>query len=99
MSSNLTRQVLCLLGLILVWIDATASPVSSQQQQCLSKAKRIERRGWVYLHIEGEAKDRGFQHGYLLATEIADSLRATRASWEHRSAMTWFWLIERAAAM
>ena len=59
-----------------------AAPLSAPQQQCVAKAKRFERNGWIYLHVEGEAKDRGFQHGYLLAAEIADGLRITRASWE-----------------
>ncbi len=26
--------------------------------------------GWLYVHIEGEPYDRGYQHGYLLAREI-----------------------------
>src|ERR1041384_3606983 len=73
--------------------------VSNEQQKCVAKAKRFERHGWIYLHIEGEPKERGFQHGYLLAAEIAEGLRVTRASWEHTSAMTWAWLLERAGPM
>jgi hypothetical protein len=76
-----------------------AGQVSTAQQQCVAKAKRFERHGWIYLHVEGEAKDRGFQHGYLLAPEIAEGLRVSRASWEHTSAMSWGWLVERASAM
>ena len=41
----------------------------------------------------------GFQHGYLLAKEIAEGLRLTRAGWEHESGMGWPWLVTRAAAM
>ncbi|MEO8662531.1 MAG: hypothetical protein ABI693_28985, partial [Bryobacteraceae bacterium] len=26
--------------------------------------------GWIYLHIEGEPYERGYQHGYLMAPEI-----------------------------
>jgi hypothetical protein len=80
--------------------EVVAAPISKDQtQQCLSKAKRFERSGWIYVHIEGEARDRGVQRGHLLADEIAEGLRVTRASWEHESAMTWAWLVERAAAM
>ena len=35
--------------------------------------------GWIYLHIEGEPYERGYQHGYLLANEIVDMLNR----WSH----------------
>jgi putative hemolysin len=38
------------------------------------KGYRFEQNGWVYLHIEGEPDERGFQHGYLLAPELAEIL-------------------------
>jgi hypothetical protein len=44
-----------------------AAALSAENQKCVAKARRFERKGWIYLHIEGEARDRGFQHGYLLA--------------------------------
>jgi hypothetical protein len=73
--------------------------LTREQQGWLAKAKRFERGGWIYLHVEGEARERGFQHGYLLAREIADALRTTRVSWQHQSAMDWQWLVDNAAAM
>ena len=79
-----------------------ANPQTSlppEQQSWLSKGKRSDRAGWIYLHTEGEPRPRGFQHGYLLAKEIADGLRVTRAVWEHETAMDWKWLVERAAFM
>src|SRR5579859_1797887 len=78
---------------------APAEPLTSQQNQCVAKAKRFERNGWIYLHIEGEAKERGFQHGYLLAPEIVAGLKTTALAWEHRTGMTWPWLVERTGAM
>ena len=30
--------------------------------------------GWIYLYISGEPYERGYQHGYLLAEEIADHM-------------------------
>jgi hypothetical protein len=73
--------------------------LSPEQQGCVAKGKRFERAGWVYLHIEGDAKDRGFQHGYLLAREIAEGLRMTRVAWEHESGMDWDYLVKSAGAM
>jgi hypothetical protein len=100
MSSNTVRYVVWLAALTLFWTEAVGAPISADQaQQCLSKAKRLQRNGWIYLHIEGEARDRGIQRGVLLAPEISEGLRVTRASWEHESAMSWQWLVERAVAM
>ncbi|HVL15988.1 MAG TPA: C45 family peptidase [Gemmata sp.] len=44
-------------------------PKSVQRYQ---KATRYTQAGWVVLHIEGEPYDRGYQHGRLMAAEIAD---------------------------
>src|SRR5437667_11918469 len=76
-----------------------AEGLTTEQKASIAKGKRFERAGWIYLHVEGEARERGFQHGYLLAKEIADGLRLTRASWEQQSAMGWNWLVERGAKM
>jgi hypothetical protein len=79
---------------------AEAHPALTPEQQAwLSSAKRFERAGWIYLHTEGGASQRGFQQGYLLAKEIADGLRVTRLEWEHQSAMEWPWLAARAAEL
>ena len=73
--------------------DATAPSLTEVQQSWLLKANRHEKAGWVYVHIEGTPRERGFQHGYLLAKEIAECLRVARADWKHQSSMEWSWLI------
>jgi hypothetical protein len=73
--------------------------MTPKQQACLEHARRFERNGWTYLHIEGDAATRGFQHGYLLAREIADLLRIHRAAWEYRSGVAWPWLVEKASQL
>ncbi|PWU17501.1 MAG: hypothetical protein C5B50_11205 [Verrucomicrobia bacterium] len=99
-SEKLTRAVFVTICVAVVTcVTARAGEITSSQQQCLAKGKRSERGGWIYLHVEGDAKERGFQHGYLLAPEIADGIRTTAAIWEHDSAMTWAWLVEHAASM
>jgi hypothetical protein len=70
-----------------------AASLSNQQQEWLNAAERHERAGWIYLHVEGGPRERGFQHGYLLAKEIAECLRVVRAHWKHDSSMDWSWLI------
>ncbi len=39
-------------------------------------AWRLDRDGWIELHIEGTPYERGCQHGWLLAAEIRDALRS-----------------------
>ena len=74
-------------------LGAEAPALTQVQQSWLSKANRHEKAGWVYVHIEGTPRERGFQHGYLLAREIAECLRVARAKWRHDSSMEWSWLI------
>ena len=78
---------------------AATPSLTEVQQSWLSKANRHENAGWVYVHIEGSPQERGFQHGYLLAKEIAQGIKATRTDWEYGSATKWSWLLEKANAM
>jgi len=78
---------------------AAAAPLTQEQKAWLAGAERYEKNAWIYLHIEGEARQRGFQHGYLLAKEIAESLRVRREVWKHTSGMDWDWLVEKSKAM
>ncbi len=68
--------------------------LTKQQEQWLGRAERHEKAGWIYLHIEGGPRERGFQHGYLLAPEIAEALRITAAQWQHDSSFDWAWLVK-----
>ena len=40
---------------------------------------RYPQAGWIVLHIEGEPYERGYQHGRLMAPEIADFVEALAA--------------------
>jgi hypothetical protein len=82
-----------LLGLLAT--GAFSQSLDKNLQQRLKPAHRHEKAGWIYLHIEGSARERGFQHGYLLAYEIQRDLRSTAIEWEYNSAMTWQWLVEK----
>jgi hypothetical protein len=83
-------------GAALVAGTAMAAPgLAPEQQLWLSKATIKEKAGWTYLHVEGGARERGFQHGYLLARQIAESERVTGAVWRHESGMEWPWLTEQ----
>ena len=73
---------------------STAASLSLEQRQWLAQGERHEKAGWIYLHIEGGPRQRGFQHGYLLAQEIAECLRIRRAVWLHNTSMEWSELLK-----
>jgi hypothetical protein len=61
-----------------------AAPIADFQPDPLSvqrhgPAYRYPQAGWIVLHIEGEPYERGYQHGRLLAPEIARYLRCFAA--------------------
>jgi hypothetical protein len=55
----------------------------------LAKAYRFERGGWIYVHLEGSPHDIGYQHGFLLANEIADGFAAASLEMTHNSNRDW----------
>jgi hypothetical protein len=63
------------------------SPAASDPR--LQKAYRFERGGWTYVHLEGSPADIGFQHGYILAPEIADALEAIKLFDTHQTQRDW----------
>jgi hypothetical protein len=73
----------------------TVSTLTNEQQGWLAKANRHDKAGWVYLHIEGAPRERGFQYGYLLAKEIKETFRVFGKEWTYQSSMEWSWLVER----
>jgi len=92
------RTCLCraLLAVALVPL-CVAAGLTDQQGQWLARAERHEKAGCIYLHVEGGARERGFQHGYLLAPEITECLRVRRAVWHHNTGMAWSWLLKEVA--
>jgi len=76
-----------------------APALTTEQAAWLARAERREQHGWIFLHLEGEPRARGFQHGYLLAKEIVESLRVLRATWRHDTSMEWAWLLGRVRAV
>lgn len=49
--------------------------ITTKEKEWLEKAYRYDKNGWIFLHIEGEPFERGFQRGYLTANEIDEFLK------------------------
>jgi hypothetical protein len=67
---------------------ATAAPASPSDSR-LGKSYRFQQGGWTYVHLEGSPSAIGFQHGYLLAPEIADALDAVKLLDTHQTQRDW----------
>ncbi len=82
-----------LCGLIVITFAAfSLSPSHSRvpdENQRLKGSYRLERNGWVYVHLEGTPEQLGYQHGSLLAPEIADLLRVVKPLLAHETKHDW----------
>ena len=69
-------------------IAAARARVASSDAR-LRGAYSFERGGWIYVHLEGDPFNIGFQHGYLLAPEIEDAFPAVSAGMMHSTKRDW----------
>jgi len=76
-----------------------AADLTKEEQAWVAKASREMRNGWIYLHIEGKPFARGFQHGYLLAKEIAESLRVEKHMTWWDTGREWPYFVEQTLKM
>ena len=86
--------VLTALGaLALGMLSLSASPAPKLQAGAndarLQKAWRFQRDGWTYVHLEGSPAEIGYQHGSLLAPEIADAFQAVKLQDTHNTRRDW----------
>ena len=87
----LTLLVIGAVALGLLALSGRYSPMQAQQTTSkagdprLRKAWRFQRGGWTYVHLEGPPAEIGYQHGYLLAPEIADAFQAVKLEDTHNS--------------
>lgn len=83
----------------LTGVAENSKELTSKNTAKYERGYRYNIGGWIYLHIEGEPYERGYQHGYLLADEIVDVIERWRNvfpqkkswDWQKRSAMRLFW--------
>ena len=66
-------------GVRLEEVDSNGEWPSQDAVQTFGPAYRYPAAGWIYLHIEGQPYERGFQHGHLMAREIPEYLERCAA--------------------
>ena len=86
-----------------VCLLALALALASREPQTDPRLKRAgrhaEQNGWIWVHLEGSPGDIGYQHGYLLAPEIRDTLAMVTLEMTHEEKKDWQFFREKAQNM
>ena len=77
------RQVYCFVVTLVILLTVIfPAGITANKQSAMDaissgqygKGYRYNIQGWVYIHIEGEPYERGYQYGYLASAEIVDMI-------------------------
>jgi hypothetical protein len=88
---------------IAVFLLALALALASREPQIDARLKHAsrhaEQNGWIWVHLEGSPSDIGYQHGYLLASEIRDTLRTVSLEMTQEEKKDWQYFRDKAQNM
>jgi hypothetical protein len=87
--ASVIAAVVCIVLLSRGSFAQDQSANSTAKDSRLQKAYRFQQAGWTYVHLEGSPTEIGFQHGALLAPEIADAFAAVKLFDTHQSQRDW----------
>ncbi len=96
-TSILATTILLVLILLLLSppVEAKANSRKPKPNPLLVGAYRLEKNGWIYVHLEGTPFQIGYQHGYLLADNINTSWSAAiHVYWSEEEFGDW-WYVAR----
>ncbi len=86
-----------------VFVMGLALALASREPQADPRLKHAsrhaEQNGWIYVHLEGSPAEIGYQHGYLLAPEIKDTLQTVTVEMVHEEKHDWQFFRDKAQSM
>jgi hypothetical protein len=87
----LSLTVIAAMGLLFAagGVAGAAPRAQASADARLKNSYRFERDQWIYVHLEGSPAQIGFQHGYLLADEIADAINVMKVRTKHDTERDW----------
>ena len=92
-SLRISARISAIVILGLAAVSACGSDTRAAKTQAsdsrLEKSYRFQKGGWTYVHLEGSPAEIGYQHGYLLAPEIADALETVKLMDTHETQRDW----------
>ncbi len=96
------RRTLLAWSFVMAWIVVESfipAALADGPSDRLKGSSRLEKDGWIYVHLEGPPERLGYQHGYLLAEEIGDLLRVTKPFLEKTTHRDWSFYRKASEAM
>jgi hypothetical protein len=78
-----------MLGLFLLLLLGPSGGPDPGPDPRMARAYRLEKNGWIFVHLEGDPRTIGFQHGSLLQGEIDDLLRVLPPFLEGTTKRSW----------
>jgi hypothetical protein len=84
---------------VLIALSAPPAPGRNARDPRLGNSSREDREGWIHVRLEGTPRDVGFQHGWLLAAEIEDTLTALGLEAKYSAKRDWAFFREAAGRM
>ena len=69
--------------------SASSTRAATPEAELKGAFRRSENNGWTFVHLQGTPHEIGFQNGYLLASEIEDTLKVTILEQMHESKKDW----------
>src|SRR5271170_6812679 len=89
MKASMYRPSAVLQAAVIFLVSVTSVFGQAAKDPRLAGAYSFDRGGWKYVHLEGTPEQIGYQHGYLLASEIADMLQVFKLEDEHLTKRDW----------
>jgi hypothetical protein len=98
-SALAVSAVISVIWLVAPEYRADGSDLPPADSGVFDKAHRFEKHGWIYVHLEGSPEEIGYQHGSLLAREIAELLRVIKPFLETTTKRDWAFYRQAAERM
>ncbi len=74
---------------LMIWCRSAGAGEKPGRDSRLAGSSRSVQNGWIFVHLEGQPEQIGYQHGYQLADEIADLLRVCKPYLEKTTKRDW----------
>jgi hypothetical protein len=88
------RGILCraiLMVAIVLLISPKIALAVKSHDELIKGAHREEKEGWIYIHIEGDPYQLGYQRGYLVAEETDKALEVMKFYLKNATNKEWGW--------
>jgi hypothetical protein len=95
---NARRHPIAVLA-VAVLVSGVAIAAGADDAARLLGSSRGARNGWITVRLQGSPKDVGYQHGKLLAPEIADALAVAKLNLTHDGKHDWAFYRKAAQAV